>query len=80
MKRFSLKDLNVNEKINLLKELGYDSDGELVLDKEGNPVIDKYVGVKVNLNNMLIFPGSTIILDNNPVSISEYIEEYHKDL
>ncbi|MFA7133722.1 MAG: hypothetical protein WC122_01960 [archaeon] len=80
MERFSLKDLSIQNRISLLRELGYDSDGKFVLDSQGKHVKDKYIGIDVMLENMLILPGSTLVLDNNPISISEYIEEYNKDL
>ena len=63
-------------KIELLKELGYDSDGIFVLEKTGEQHLDRYIGESINLDNMVILPGSTIILDNNPLSISSYLEEF----
>ena len=76
MELISLKEVSVNSKIALLRELGFDSDGEYVLDSEGNKVLDKYIGIPVKVNNMAIFPGSTIILDDNELSISLYLEEF----
>lgn len=72
----SIKDLSHLDKIFLLKELGYDSDGVFVIDKEGNKVKDKYINQDIKIDNMLILPGSTIILDNNPLSIASYLEEF----
>ena len=72
----SLKDMPKELKIELLKELDYDSDGVFVLERNGEKYLDKYIEVPVKLDNMLIFPGSTIILDNNPLSISSYLEEF----
>ena len=62
-------------KIILLRELGYDSDGTFVLDKNGEKRLDKYIEEPVRIDNMAIFPGSEIILDNNPLSISSYLED-----
>lgn len=76
MELVSLKEVSLNSKIALLKELGFDSDGEYVLDSEGNKVIDKYIDIPVKVNNMAIFPGSTIIIDDNELSISLYLEEF----
>lgn len=76
MELVSLKDVSVKSKTDLLKELGYDSDGEFVIDSEGNKVIDRYIEIPIRLDNMIILPGSTIILDDNELSISSYIEEY----
>ena len=72
----SLNQFTLCQKIFLLKELGYQTDGTFVLDKNGRKVKDKYLEMPVNMENMIIFPGSTIILDNNELSISLYIEEY----
>jgi hypothetical protein len=72
----SLKDMPLEFKIQLLKELGFDSDGIHVTDLAGKPVVDKYINEPVKINNMAIFPGSTIILDDNPLSIISYLEEY----
>jgi len=76
MELISLKQISSESKIALLKELGFNSDGEYVLDLEGNKVLDKYIEIPVKINNMAIFPGSTIILDNNELSLSLYLEEF----
>ena len=76
MELISLKEVSVKSKIALLKELGFNSDGEYVLDADGNKVLDKYIEVPVKVNNMAIFPGSIIILDNNELSLSLYLEEF----
>ena len=76
MELVSLKNVSKESKILLLKQLGYDSDGIFVLDPEGNKVTDRYINEVVKISNMVIFPGSTIILDDNPLSIASYIEEY----
>ena len=76
MESISLKEVSVNSKIALLRELGFDSDGEYVLDSEGNKVLDRYIEIPVKVNNMAIFPGSTVILDNNELSLSLYLEEF----
>lgn len=71
-----LKQLSFDQKILLLQGLGYQTDGKLILDKFGEIVTDRYIGIPVQLNNMVILPGSTIILDDNELSISLYIDEY----
>lgn len=76
MDLISLKEVSVNSKVELLKELGYDSDGNFVLDNKGNKVLDRYLDIPIEINNMVIFPGSIIVLDNNEFSISKYIEEF----
>lgn len=76
IEKISLKDLTSEERIQLLRELDYDSDGTYVLDNEGGIVIDKYIDQPVKADNMLILEGSTLIIDNNPLSIAAYLEEY----
>lgn len=71
----SIKNMPRQIKIELLKELGYGSDGEYVLEN-GQRYNDKYINEPVKLENMLILPGTTTILDNNPLSIASYLEEY----
>jgi hypothetical protein len=80
MELISIKDLSLDSKIQLLKELGYSSDGIFVLDQNGQKVTDMYVDVEVQISNMIIAPGSTIILDHNPISISRYLEDYKVQL
>lgn len=76
MELISLKKVSKESKILLLKELGYGSDGEFVLDSKGEKYLDKYLEIPVQINNMVIFPGSEIILDDNELSISKYFEEF----
>ena len=76
MELVSLKNVSLNSKLLLLKGLGYSSDGDFVFDSSGNKVLDKYLDIPVKVNNMVIFPGSEIILDDNELSISSYLEEY----
>ncbi len=79
MELMSLKNVSVNSRIALLKELGFNSDGDYVLDSDGKKVLDKYIDVPVKISNMVIFPGSTIILDDNELSLSLYLEEFGDD-
>jgi len=79
MELISIKDVSLNVKLIILKELGYSSDGEFVIDSQGKRVIDKYVNIPVRIENMVILPGSEIILDDNELSISSYLEEYGED-
>jgi len=72
----SMKTMPQEVKIELLKELDYDSDGIFVLEKNGEQHLDRYIKEPIKVDNMVILPGSTIILDNNPLSISSYLEEF----
>lgn len=77
MELISLKKFTREQKIELLEQLGMAVDKrEIVVTKEGEPVIDKYIGKPVRLDNMVIFPGSTIVLDDNALSIARYMDEY----
>lgn len=76
MELISIKEAPTSFKAALLKALGLDVDMEGYVVKDGVPVTDKYTGKMVRMNNMAIFPGSTIVLDDNPLSIASYVEEY----
>jgi hypothetical protein len=72
----SIKDMPLECKVLLVQELGYQSDGTYVLEKTGDVLLDMYTKEPVQISNMAILPGSTIILDDNPLSIASYLEEY----
>jgi hypothetical protein len=76
VEQVSISQMTSKDRILLLKELGYKSDGIFVLDENEEKVIDRYIDEPVKINNMLILPGSTIILDNNPLSIVSYLQEH----
>ena len=75
MEIVSLKKVSRASKELLLGQLGYGSDGRYVL-KDGKRWVDKYVGEEVTLDNMLVLPGSTVVITDNPVSVAAYFEEY----
>jgi len=75
-KLISIKEMPHEVKVALLKELGYDSDGIFVTEKNGQRVVDRYIEEEVRIDNMFLYPGSTIILDNNPLSITSFLEDY----
>ena len=76
MQLISLKEFSLSSKVLLLKGLGYDSDGEFVLDKEKKRLLDRYLQIPIKIENMVILPGSEIILDDNELSVSSYLEEF----
>jgi len=76
MEFVTLKGLPKGVKIAILKELGYESDGTFILNTGGKKVVDPYILEPVKLDNMLILPGSEVILDNNPISVTSYFEEH----
>jgi len=76
MELISLKEIPTDAKVALLKELGYGAARGYVLDGEGKQLRDRYIDVPVTIENMLILPGSAIVIDNNPLSIANYLEEF----
>lgn len=73
----SLKGAPREFKIALLKELQMTVDKEgFVVGSDGKRIIDAYVERSVRVENMAIFPGSTVVIDDNPVSIASYIEDH----
>lgn len=77
MEVISLKEAPREFKIALLKELQLTVDKEgFVVGSDGKRIMDQYVEKFVRLENVAIFPGSTIIIDDNPVSIASYIEDH----
>ena len=76
MELISLKKFTKEQKIELLKELGMDVDQRGIVTKDGVAVLDKYIAKPVQLGNMIIFPGSAVVLDDNALSIARYMDEY----
>lgn len=72
----SLKQFTPSQKIMLIQGLGYQTDGKFILDKRGEIIKDRYLGLPVQMENMVILPGSTIVLDDNELSVSLYLDEY----
>ncbi|OPX63841.1 MAG: hypothetical protein A4E29_00156 [Methanomassiliicoccales archaeon PtaB.Bin134] len=80
MELFSLRTVPKDVKIAILREMGYSSDGVYISDKNGALVIDPYIDEPVKLDNMMILHGSEVILDNNPLSVASYFEDYGENL
>ncbi len=72
----SIQDLCLEDKKILLGELGYSTDGNFVLDKNDKPLIDKYTNEPIKVNNMVVLPGSAVVLDDNPLSITSFLEDH----
>jgi len=73
----SLKEAPREFKLELLKALGLNVDERgLYVTRDGKVVTDPYIEKPVQFNNMAIFPGSAIVLDDNPLSIASYIEDH----
>jgi hypothetical protein len=76
MQLISLKKMSQTSKVVILKELGYGEEEGFVINSNGEKVMDRYLNIPINIENMVIFPGSEIILDDNELSISAYLEEF----
>ncbi len=75
----SLKEAPREFKLGLLKALELDVDEKgIYVTKNGKPVTDPYINKPVRFDNMAIFPGSAIVLDDNPLSIAAYIDEHEE--
>lgn len=71
----SLEALDPQQRIELLRELEYDTDGVHVL-KDGQRVRDPYTEEEVLLERMAVLPGSVLVLDNNAYSLACYQDEH----
>ncbi len=60
----------------LVMAMGYRLDGKQILRPDGEKYLDPYANVPVSIDNMIILPGSTLILDDNALSIAAYIDEH----
>lgn len=76
MQLVSLRYMPANLKPILLKELGLGMDEHGYVTRDGGVVRDKYTNQIVTAEDMMILPGSTVVLDDNPLSIALYIQEY----
>jgi hypothetical protein len=77
----SLKGAPREFKVALLENLGYDVDKQgYVVDSKGERIKDKYAGKEVNIDNMAVFPtrSPVVVMDDNLLSITSYIEEYEE--
>jgi hypothetical protein len=61
----------------LIEELGYHIEDGIVYE-EGEPKSDPYIEKNLEVDNLAVLPGNSppVLLDNNPVSIACYVEEY----
>ena len=69
----------MKSRIELLRELGYGVSGNYVM-KDKKRYLDPYTNQPVKVSKMAIVPGSVIVLDENPFSIIEYLEDYNKEI
>jgi len=76
MEEIKLVQLGNDERVTVLKKLGFGLDCEgYVLDKKGKPIICRYSQKKVHINTAAILPGSVIVINANPITMAEYFLE-----
>jgi len=75
----SLADAPVAFKLALIEKLGLKTDGIWVLNPDGSKLMDEYANKPIRVDRMIVLPGSIVVLDDNPLSITSYFEE-HGDL
>ena len=80
VQEFKVTHLNDENKKLLLDFLGFTIDADnLVVDKSNNKrVICPYSNKYVHLSNASVMPGSTIIINTSPYTLSCYISEFLK--
>lgn len=77
-KILSLRETPREFRVALLRELGYGVEGNQVRGPQGEKYLDPCSQVEVSIDRMLILPGRSppIVLDDNPLSVAWYIENY----
>lgn len=75
-------DIPDEVQLSLLDQLGYSVEDDRILDENGEPATDPYTGDELRFSNLAILPGNSppVLLDNNPVSLACYMEDYGADL
>jgi hypothetical protein len=76
MKLVSIRQAPKDFKVALVEAMGYKVDGFQILLPNGEKYIDPYCDTPVKIDHMIIVPGSTLILDDNPLSIAAYDEDH----
>lgn len=74
MGEINLLQTNNENRVKVLKKLGYDLDDEgyIIKGDTKKEVICKYGGERVHINTAAILPGSVIVINANPVTMAEY--------
>ncbi len=76
--QISFLKINTEEKIKLLEVLGYgiDEDGYILDGNTGEPYTDPLNNEEIHIENASVLPGSTVIINTTPLSLSEYFTAY----
>jgi hypothetical protein len=81
MNDLKLIQLGNDDRISVLKKLGYnlDNEGYVLQKKSKERLICKYSKEVIHINNAAILPGSLIVINANPVTMAEYFLDNHED-
>jgi len=79
----SIKDVTYEQRRLFLRAFNYDVIGDYVikpLERGWVAVLDRYTGEPINIMNIAIMPSpvkdEVILLNDNPLSIASYLEEF----
>lgn len=76
MQLLSLRTAPWEFKVALVEAMGYKVEGKQILRPSGEKYVDPYCDTPVSIDNMVILPGSTLILDDNPLSLAAYDDDH----
>lgn len=81
MNDLELVQLDNHDRTEVLEKLGYsiDNDGFVVDSKTKKEVVCKYTKKRVHISTAAILPGSTLVINANPLSMAQYFVDYNKD-
>ncbi len=72
---FSFSALDAESKLRVLESIGYGTDGTFVT-RHGKPYRDQYTHQPIRLTEVIVLPGSTVVLSDNPISLAMYLEDH----
>ena len=72
-----LLQVDNDKRIRILEKLGYkiDSEGYLI-ERNKKRVICRYSDKHIHISHAAILPGSAIVINANPITLSQYFVEY----
>ncbi len=76
MKLISIRQAPKEFKVALVEAMGYKVEDGRILLANGENYLDPYCDTPVKIDHMIIVPGSTLILDDNPLSIAAYDQDH----
>ena len=76
MSDLKLIQLDNNQRVAILKKLGYTIDEKGFITKNKKRVKCKYSDEPVHINNAAVLPGSVEVINANPITMAEYFLEH----